>query len=272
MVSSWERWKSEILKQNPLIDPNFFVSFPYLESCGAVLVEENGWMWWEADGFCLFPPIHPDIPYQDSFRSPIDFIWSGFKENIIGFIPQDLDWEYIYDPKKFLNMSGGCWSVFRKNVRKWPRKNPNFSYIPEAVSQIGDLKGEIQDLLVRWLKRREKDAQDPEVLIRMGLNPPIGTEHSYLMDGSKLASLAIWDRNWKYINFRFLITRGDPFLDEFSRLCFYKDIAGRGSGMLVNDGGSLGKSGLEVFKDKLHPVRKIKVHSWRRKQNENQQN
>ena len=59
-------------------------------------------------------------------------IWSDFDNLQLGGIndrkSQFLDWEYIFDPNSFKDLSGKKWEVFRKNIRKWPRNNPNWVY------------------------------------------------------------------------------------------------------------------------------------------------
>ena len=57
------------------IEPNFYLSEPYLRLCGAKCWERDGWVWIEADKWCLFPPL-PLI------GEAFDFINPNFKMNI----------------------------------------------------------------------------------------------------------------------------------------------------------------------------------------------
>jgi hypothetical protein len=51
-------------------------------------------------------------------------------------------------------------------------------------------------------------------------------------------------------------------LDEFVRYLFYTDREILSKNKFINDGGTVGNSGLERFKDKLNPFRKRKVYSY----------
>ena len=76
-----------------------------------------------------------------------------------------------------------------------------------------------------------------------------------------------WDRNYEYTNFRYVLSRpGEAFLDEYARLLFYTDSEIH-RGLLVNDGGTLDNPNLERFKDKLNPISKRRVKTWRRMDN-----
>ena len=72
-----------------------------------------------------------------------------------------------------------------------------------------------------------------------------------------------WDVNWKYINYRVCMVReNEPFLDEFARWLFYTDPDIIKVNKLINDGGTLGCKGLERFKDKMNPKKKVEMYSW----------
>lgn len=253
--------------------PNFFVSFPYLAASKARLCSTDNWLWIEADGMCLFPPVALACPTD--WPPPVDFVWSDFDDEngtedaapiMEGYEPSVLDWEYVYDPSNFEEdrLVGGKWATFRKNVRKWPRRFPNSKLV--VLAKPEEENERVYDLVANWLERKEDEAEDPEVLVTLALYPPPGTAHMYVVDDrDRIAAMAIWDLNWYYINARFLIAREDPFLDEYARLSFYRYCARTFPGRLVNDGGTLGKEGLERFKDRLHPIRKRRVFSWTRK-------
>lgn len=265
-VSAWKNWALKV-QMTTKSRPNFFVSFPYIAASNARFCSNDNWMWIEADGVCLFPPVALTCP--PSGPPPVDYVWSDFDGDeapLPGYEPEFLDWEYIYDPKDFFEhrMTGKKWATFRKNVRKWPRRHPG-SKVVVLANPEGD-NAQVRNLVANWLERKENEAEDPEVLVTLALDPPPGTGHMYVVDGEdRIAAAAIWDVNWEYVNFRFLIAREDPFLDEFSRWSLLMYVAQAFPRKLVNDGGTLGKEGLERFKDRLNPVRKRKVNSWRRR-------
>lgn len=243
------------------IEPNFFTSQAYLEKSGVTLQGDNACVWLVADSMCVLPPI----PCADPPAvCPVDFCWSDF--NVLWsdpeMSPEFLDWEYLFNPLSFQNMAGKDWAVFRKNARKWPTRNPGWAYSPCPPL----MSYEIWALLGGWLDGKEDSMQDLDLLIRFLEEPAIDFARGYLFNKQReLMAVNIWDWNHQYVNYRFCIVRKDqPFLDEFARLCFYTDpVIKRGA--LVNDGGCLGSPGLERFKDKLNPIRKRPVNSWRRK-------
>jgi hypothetical protein len=241
------------------IDPNFFLSEPYLRFSKVQCYSNKGWVWIEADGWTLFPPlptgeIIANYPYQ------CRKIWSDFENRKPNYFHSEfLDWEYLLDSKAFNDMTGGKWETYRKNARKWPKANPNWLY-----TGYND-PSEVSRLLGSWLEVKQKDVQDGKLIIEFLLNnkETEGISRKYLYSNGNLVAVNVWDENWKYINFRFCIIRPEePYLDEFARLLFYTDPIIQIKGKLINDGGSLGSMGLERFKDKLQPVRKRKVHSW----------
>jgi len=214
----------------------------------------------------MFPPV----PIQERAGTPpVDFVWSDFDgtEPWEGYESVFLDFEYIYDPKNFQGpLEGKKWKTFRKNARKWPKAHEGFRCISSLAPE--HYNDEVRILLADWGLRKLDEAEDFETMMIFALRPPPGVGHFYVIDEKgELASVSVWDRNWKFINYRFLIVRKDgpkdAFLDEFSRLAFHRYCAETFPGTLINDGGTLGKPGLERFKDKLHPIRKRRVYSWR---------
>jgi len=81
-----------------------------------------------------------------------------------------------------------------------------------------------------------------------------------------LVGLNVWDENYAFVNYRLCIDNGEPYLQEFLRYLFYtQDVLA--TERWVNDGGSLGREGLERFKLKLNPVAVWKVFSSRKEGN-----
>ena len=211
----------------------------------------------------MFPPM-PLLSLAPVLEGcPVGEVWSDFDNGrylLRGMAPVErLDWEYIYAPEKFQDMSGKPWAVFRKNCRKWPRKHPNWEYSYHLKSEQ-----ELSDLVLEWLMEKKDAVQDAEVLAAFTLSQLEGVSRKFLWDEEGIAAVNVWDENYKYRNFRFCICRsGEPFLGEFARLLFYRDAVGIGK--WVNDGGTLDNPGLERFKDKMNPVRKREVFSWKKR-------
>ena len=241
------------------INPNFYLSEPYLRLSGVECWEDEGYVWVTADEWDMFPclPVSfPKIAKQTGNR-----IWSDFDR--YSFIAQDytwefLDFEYIFNPNHFLTMIGGKWEVFRKNCRKWLKTNANASYKTDIPTS-----DKIEKLLLDWLLRKGETVQDAELIANYTLNKDYHINRKFLYNAwGDLVGINVWDENWKYLNYRFCIVRDEDYLDEYLRFLFYTDPEVLVSGKLVNDGGSLGNYGLERFKDKMNPVRKRKVYSW----------
>lgn len=251
------------------IDPNFFISSTYLSQEGIKAYMENNWVWLEESGQPLFPalPLYMtkesdvwDFPYVKDywcgFDGDVGNEWMRLKDK------QFLDYQYLYDPKNFINLSGGKWESFRKNVRKFLKRYHNYAYNTKRDYD------DVRILLGEWLKKHRENVQDAEFIINCILTPSRDSEVyvKCLYDENGTLLAINWaDENYKYINYRFVITNGEPYVDEFARYCFYTDIVIQQKNKLVNDGGCLGFKGLEKFKDKLNPVKKIKMYSWNNK-------
>ncbi|MHA2017137.1 MAG: hypothetical protein ACTSXY_02575, partial [Promethearchaeota archaeon] len=200
------------------IDPNFWISFPYLNSIGAVSIHNNGWWWVEEDEKPLFPAISlrekESYPIQEGWA---DFANLTFPEGKTTF----LDYEYLYRPSDFLNMKGSKWATFRKNARKWFRRNNGeCCYTRKRV-----LQKEIEKLLIKWLDKGLFEVHDDEIIIKYLFDPPPETFHGFLLSScGSLLGINCWDENYKYINYRISICDPEePFLNEFCRLLFYQD-------------------------------------------------
>lgn len=242
--------------------PNFFMSETYINQ-KAIEVNNNGhWMWLEEEKLCLFPPLPIAQFCERSF--PIKKIWVDFESSGLyngsfnGLTKEFFDWEYIYDPKNFSNLSGNQWKVFRKNIKKWPKQNPNWLYSPYRVEK------KVHELFVDWVERHQTNLQDYDFLSECILHPKEGDYIRYLYDEKRnLIAINYADQNYQYINYRFLICKKEPFVDEFMRYLFYVDPYITNLNKLVNDGGSLGFPGLEKLKDKLNPIEKRKRYTWK---------
>lgn len=238
--------------------PTFWTSAAYLSCLDLVEIQSDGKVWLEEDGRVLFPPITQDGLYDTN--SP-EHIWAIPATCYLNQLPpfrrcKFLDWEYLYRPSDFQDLSGGKWKVFRKNVRKWPNANPGCGY-----ESIKDWTGRVKlsvfiDLIVKWLEGKpDIEIEDSEVIMKYLERMP--GQAFGLFKKDKLVGVNIWDYSWMFVNFRYSFSDPEePYLSEFLRLLFYQSQT-----QMVNDGGSLGNPNLERFKDKLNPYRKSKIYS-----------
>jgi len=240
----------EILRLNG-ITPNCWCSEEYFDRAEFRVYDTGSEVWVEDKGKqILFPvirkmgnPLWKDSPF-----------WADFPECPLG--NEFLDYEYIYDPADFLTMKGGEWAVFRKNSRKFVARNPKLTYLRAVV---GHPVTPIIDLLTEWTLRF-RQIEDAEVLLDFCLN---GKNRKVLIDmeRKKVVGLNVWDENFKYLIFRYSICLAEPYLAEYMRLLFYREVAEYGNGKYVNDCGDLGNESLRAFKKKMNPIAIRKVRS-----------
>lgn len=242
--------------------PNFWCSEEYARRAGLTeRYTQAGDICGVFDGEQLvLPPLTGGGEFQWPEEFPAD-LWS----DVAGFAPTGgvasfLDWEYIYEPRAFLKMEGGRWMTFRKNARKFPaRAGRELSYVELAPEQAPEA---LTALLVEWLEAKGADAEihDGDLLLDYVLN---GDHRKALFDAAGgLWGVNVWDENYCYVNFRFCVCRGEPFLSEYMRWLFYTDAAILSKHKPVNDGGTLGSERLKFFKDKLNPTRVREVKGW----------
>jgi hypothetical protein len=241
------------------VHPNFYCSEEYLRFSDATCFTENGWVWVESDGWALFPPL-PMNKWRWSYEIPYYWeepIWADFIDTVyISRKMEFLDIEFIYNPKAFKDLSGGDWNVYRKNIRKYPKRHEKWVYSNSSTYK------EVTNLLGEWLEGKKDVVEDVNFILRFVTD--YSTQRKFLYDGEgNLVAINAWDENYKYINYRFCITKpNQPFLEEFTRHQFYIDPVIQDSGKFVNDGGCLGSEGLKRFKRKMNPVQERDVHSW----------
>ena len=245
------------------ITPNFWCSGEYFQKAdletivydsGNVGVEE---VLEEGNRYAIFPRMHPK---RGLLQEPP--YWSDFPEtsNKAGKLVF-LDYEFLYNPNNFLNMSGGQWQVFRKNCRKFPNRRPPGSLHYVNVKAMDDPK-RVKEALYNWLSAitEETVVQDHEVLFRYVYE---GENRKVLMDTDLkiIYGLNIWDENYKFINYRYCFCGRENFLSEYMRWLFYTDSEILNKNKLVNDGGTLDSPALFDFKNKLNPVSVRRVYS-----------
>lgn len=249
------------------IQPNFYCSEAYLTVSKAVISHDGYWATAEADGWMLFPPVpllRECVPVMDGglrkvpYGMPLGNVWSDFSNYAPmnwGYEPEFLDYEYIYRPVDFQYMNGGRWETFRKNSRKWVQRNDNFHWLSRGCTIDARI-----DLLKKWLETRTDEIHDGDMMTQYLVDDTLPLcFKNYLWKDSQLVAINISDCSYGVNNFRWNITDPEePYLNEYTRYHFLTSAS-----TFVNDGGCLGKESLEKFKDKLNPIIKRAVHSWR---------
>ena len=247
-----------MIKQLNLL-PNWWMSEEYIDKSGLVWTEEGS-----LKGFKLpnqsewfFPPLISG----NGFVYCSD-IYSGFISDVIYPDGIFLDLQFIYYPRDFLSLKGRKWKVFRKNIRKYPKR-----YSGCLAGRLAYMRIErtqclvaIKELLLQWAEGRE--IFDNEVMVKFAL---AGKYRWGLFDDGQLVGLNVWDENPAFINYRYCIDDGTPFLNEYLRYCFYTHPTILLINKYVNDGGCLDSEGLKKFKMKLNPVKVYKVFSSKEK-------
>jgi len=256
------------------IDPSFYHSLAYLEMAGAEAWSNPVYTWVTLEGWIMFPPLLLSglgIVGEGRYFPKGDIWCNDLDNNYVGsgaWHPELLDHEYIFDPAEFNRMDGGKWNTFRKNVRKWPRENPEWIYTDDLIAW-----DPLPPLMGEWLEDRAADTEDAELMLKMVFSAHHGMGKKFMYNGKQtpgnsygdLVGVNVWDMSYKYVNYRLCIAKpGERFLDEFMRYQFYKDEWLWLSGKKVNDGGSLGREGLERFKDKMNPLEKRKRYSLKK--------
>lgn len=211
----------------------------------------------ECDDVLLTPPVHYNTgiyPPCEGYGLPV---WSDFK----GFDPikwkkEFLDYEFLYNPASFLNLTGKKWATFRKNIRKWVNKHPNCEY--KDLSTIPS--NEVLDVLSQWLTTKQEEIYDDGVML---LYLTEGDNRRALFENGELLAINVWDENPIFVNYRYCVCKPEPYLSEYARYRFFTDPYILSKNKLVNDGGVLDKESLLFFKKRLNPVSIRKVYSWR---------
>jgi hypothetical protein len=237
------------------IIPNFYISETYINQKSITANEKNGWVWLSEKEWDLFPalPISNEIIQGNN---PVTSYWCGFPRNLTTTdYFRFFDNQYIYDPKSFNDLSGGKWESFRKNINKFERKNnPIYTDIKKDRP--------FWILIEKWFDNKMNSVLDGDFIMDCITNPKKGDYIRYLYDQNEnMVAINYVDENYLYINYRFIICDKTKFADEYARYCFYTDTYIQSKNKLVNDGGNLGNSGLEKFKDKLNPKEKFKIYS-----------
>jgi len=243
------------------VRPNFWCSLEYFELAGFKAIYTNNEISiWDED-VLVFPPIGSKFPYSINLLNKS--FWASFSNmnftNTTSSSFRFLDYEYIYDPNNFKNLTGKKWKVFRKNIKKWANKNEDWKYYRIEGNKYFDI---LKETLIKWLRTFPKDriVHDSEVLLQY-------MKHGKNIKGlfnsqEEIVSINIWDTNYQFINYRYCICKPEPFLSEFTRYLFYQDPEILKQKKFINDGGTLDQLTLKQFKDKLNPIKINKIYSY----------
>jgi hypothetical protein len=193
------------------------------------------------------------LPPMKECANNIDFIPGVAWAEFLDFIPLNtskvLDRQYIYDPNKFIKMEGGEFQVFRKNVKKFPRRNMG---VRERYLSPEELYKETEKILLEWAGN--KQLYDIDTFIRLCFYSPY---RQGIFLKNELVALNIFDGWQENIFYRICIHKPLEYLNEYSRATFYKAMTIYGnnihSNLIVNDGGDLDNENIAKFKKKLCP-------------------
>jgi hypothetical protein len=244
--------------------PNFVCAVDYLLAAGAKVEGEKGalvvWLPDDQGNWDIFLP--PAGRSQDIYKKGAGVVFpsaavltdiEGYNPGP-GFVRQFWDYEFIYSPLAFKDLSGGQWKIFRKNVNRFERLHaPEYRKLEpgEAHAFWLDWLGSQQDTLIS-----DFDAINKYLLTDRG--------HRWgLMVDDNLVGINVWDENYMYINFRYCFSLPEyRYANEFLRLKFYTSPEISGGGKLIHDGGSMGFETLHKFKMKLNPREVRKRFTW----------
>lgn len=245
--------------------PNFVCSVGYLFAAGAKVEEEKGALVVRIPGDVvgeweiLLPPVGMARDVYGKGEGVVfpsaEILWDfeGYDPGP-GYVREFWDHEFIYDPYRFNDLSGGNWKVFRKNVRRFERTH--------APLHVQASRTKVYGFWLEWLESQEGTYIDDLDAINNYLITGQGYRSALEVDG-KLVGVNVWDENYKYINFRYCFSLPEyKYANEFQRLTFYTSPRVTISGKQVNDGGSLGSQSLYRFKSKLNPVEIRERFSW----------
>ena len=235
--------------------PNFWMSLEYIELKGLKYSIDGGLRGFKDNGEWYFPPLNAlgeletSVPFYSSVVEDGKSQKTHFKV---------LDYQYIYDPKSFNNLQGKQWKAFRRNIRKYPARSGGALVYRPLTDSLEDSEA-AETLLLKWADGRE--LFDNELLIQFVL---MGKNRWGLFNDGVCVGMNVFDENYAFINYRYCIDDGTPFLNELMRYNFYQMPYIQNRKKLVNDGGHCDSDSLMYFKLRLNPKWILKVF-----QNEN---
>lgn len=229
--------------KDSLYEPNFWMSPEFIDKAQLDWVQKGElWGWIDASDEWFLPPM--DI--EGTFHTNCN-VFAGFPETLLPPNKKVLDRQYIYDARNFKELGSPKWKVFRKNIRKYPRRcGGELEYMPLYGD---DAQEAIAELVLQWSGHRE--LFDPETLLRFCL---FGKHRWGLFRDRQLVGINVGDENFcGWGIFRYCIHDKSPFLDEYMRFCFYISTWAQ-EHQLIDDGGDLDNQMLAKFKLRLHPL------------------
>lgn len=231
--------------------PNFWMTEEYAEIAELEWHQNGSEFGYKEPGQpgWIFPPLK-----GNTFATE-DYVWAGFPHDIPQPPSEDfifLDKMYIYYAPDFLNLEGSKWKVFRKNIKKYPAKNPSLCY---RKLEQGEQEDEITDMLLNWAKG--KQIADVVTMISFLL---YGSKRWGLFNQDKLVGINVGDENTMHAVYRYCIDDGSPFLNEYMRYLFFTSPWVQMK-RWVNDGGNMGFESLAKFKEKLNPTIILSVYT-----------
>ena len=243
----------QALERGRLI-PNFWCSEEYWEKAGweEHFIPEMGLIIiGDEEGRVMLPPMLSDgrvAILADGSLLP----WAGIPGLHGGSF---LDFQFIYSAIRSLDdLKGGVWRTTRKNINKVQRERGNI------ISSGYVTPTEAQDILIQWTQGNGiEEYNDPEVLTKYVLDGE-GRIPLFYEKTQKMAALLVYDENYKYINFRYCITDNLPGTSDYVRMLFRVFMYNKGK--LINDGGALGRPGLDKYKRRLNPVQIHEIRSF----------
>lgn len=236
--------------------PNFWMSEEYIRLKG-LQISSDGDYWGLVDPTELnqwfFPPVNQLTAKIEWLSGPPYYCGLPILKPSGG---ASLDVQYIYDPKSFLNLSGGKWEAFRKKVHRYSysRGVQQNTFHQEYRRPLPSEEDQIIALVMKWAEGR--NVFDPDTIVDYSLR---GENRWGLFYDKQLVGLNVADNNWQFINFRYCFDNGEENLQAYLRYLFYISSWVQSKGMLVNDGGDLGNKGLAQFKKYLNPMNILPV-------------
>ena len=116
----------------------------------------------------------------------------------------------------------------------------------------------------QWVEERQgAELYDPDAMVEYLMS----TYHRLALVGTSghVYALLAFDFNRVFTNFRYCETVGAEHLrgiSDTARVLFYQYLQWSGYTGPVNDGGALGRSGLEQYKRRLHPAEINTIRSY----------
>jgi hypothetical protein len=227
------------------------------------------------EGQPMLPPIFSSSRFKNEYKKAVGWDHKlGFEygmPNMKSYSQVDKEWEkrlkfvdyqYIYDPKQFLDLSGGQYKTTRKNIRAC-RQDMGEGIILEPYHE--KQKEYLDEIISKWVESvKDKEWYDPETFLNCIFQLP---KYWVLgMDTDKIYGVVVYDENYRYVNFRACLVNPEyRGLSEYVRILFFREMANQEK--LINDGGDLGNEGLRFFKKRLCPVRVSEIYSVMEKNN-----